>query len=75
VDHRRLIVIDLVGQKKQATKNHPIVRANHSAASRTMVPTDDLGGTPGVGSPWREFEKGGGVLNELAFYASSQAKC
>ena len=39
-----------------------VVRTNQSAASRVMVPTEHWGDAPGVGSAWREFEKGDGVL-------------
>jgi hypothetical protein len=39
-----------------------VVRANQSAASRAMVPTEHWGGTPGVGSAWGGFATGlGGV--------------
>ena len=43
-------------------KNHPVVLANQSAASRTMVPSENWGVPPGWGRHVGDLRRGGGYL-------------
>ena len=55
----------LVERDEIVIKNHPIVRANASAASRVMVPTENWGVPPGWGRRGEDLRRGWGGHERL----------